>query len=64
MTKLQTRNYRAKARRKVCSYFSGLGVLCPSTLLRVVSLSNHVFARVIFFPFGNSKTTPISNMLN
>jgi len=35
--------YRAKTQRKISSYFSELGVLC-------------VFAGLIFFRFGNSKT--------
>jgi hypothetical protein len=40
----------AKAQGKGSSHFSELGVLC-------------VFARVICFRFGNSKTRRISNML-
>jgi len=43
-----TKLYRAKtpsAQRTISSYFSELGALFPSTLLRVVSVSNHVFAR-------------------
>jgi hypothetical protein len=41
----------AKAQRKGSSYFSELGVLC-------------VFARVIFFRFGNSKRRQISNIFS
>jgi len=51
MTKLQARKFIAPRREEKYLLVSpDLGVPC-------------VFARVIFFPFGNSKTTPISNML-